>query len=50
MPPTRPLNPTVMVVLVGLVWVAIERAFSGPWFVTLLIAAVVVNALLWAHG
>ena len=50
MPLTRPLNPTVMVVLVALVWVAIERAFSGPWFVTLLIAAVAVNALLWAHG
>ena len=50
MRPTRPLNPTVMVVLVGLVWVAIERAFSGPWFVTLLIAAVAVNALLWAHA
>ncbi len=47
---TRPLNPTVMVVLVALVWVVIERAFSAPWFVTLLIAAVAVNALLWAHA
>jgi len=44
------MNPTVLVVVVALVWVVIDRALSVPWFVTLLIAAVVVNALLWAHG
>jgi hypothetical protein len=44
------MNPTLLVVMVALVWVAIGRAFSFPWPVTLLIAAIVVNALLWAHG
>ena len=49
MPPSRPLNPTVLMILVAIVWVAIEVAFSTPWIVTLLIAAVVIQGVFWLH-
>jgi hypothetical protein len=44
-----PLNPTLMVVLVAVVWGLVDLLLPGPWFVTLLIAALIVNAVLWLH-
>ncbi len=49
-PASRPLNPTVMLLLVVVLWAVIDRAFPGTWLVTLLITAAAVNALLWLHG
>jgi membrane protein implicated in regulation of membrane protease activity len=49
-PSSWPLNPTVLFVVVLVVWALVEFAFSGPWPVTLLVAAVAVNALLWLHS
>ena len=44
-----PLNPTLMVVLVAAVWVLVDVLLRGPWFVALLVAAAIVNAVLWVH-
>ena len=44
------LNPTLMLVLVAVVWALVDFLLPGPWFVALLVAALIVNAALWLHG
>src|SRR6188508_3126044 len=46
-PSSRPANPTVLLILVAVVWVVASRVVPGHWILTLLVAAVAVNALLW---
>ena len=48
-PPSRPANPTVLLILVAVVWFVADRVVPGHWIVTLLVAAVAVNTLLWLH-
>ena len=48
-PPSRPANPTVLLILVAAVWVVASRVVPGHWILTLLVAAVAVNVLLWLH-
>jgi membrane protein implicated in regulation of membrane protease activity len=43
------LNPTLMLVLVAVVWVLIDLLLPGPWFVVLPVAVVIVNVGLWLH-
>jgi hypothetical protein len=44
------MNPTLLFVVVGATWAVIEFTFGMTWFVTVLLTAAVVNALLWGHG
>ena len=43
------MNPTVLLIVVVIVWAVIDRVLPGPWLFELLVAAAAVNALLWLH-
>jgi len=49
-PAARPLRPTWLVVLILWLWVLVDRTLPGPWIVTLLVSAIVLQGALWLHA